>query len=139
MKSDKENKNEGAERMALRIKRIYEPSSADDGMRILVDRLWPRGVSKDKAQLTQWMKEVTPSPALRTWFNHQPERFAAFAVRYEAELSAADVQPYLLQLKAWSQSETVTLLYAAKHPQINHAIILKQYIDRMQLPHLDKT
>lgn len=125
--------------MALRIKRIYEPPSADDGKRILVDRLWPRGVSKDNAQLTQWMKEVTPSPALRTWFNHQPERFEAFAARYEAELSAAAVQPYLLQLKAWSQSENVTLLYAAKHPQINHAIILKQYIDRMHVPHVNET
>lgn len=117
--------------MALYIKRIYEAPSAEDGMRILVDRLWPRGVSKERAQLTLWMKEVTPSPALRMWFDHQPDRFEAFTTLYAAELEATDIQPYLLQLKTWSESEQVTLLYGAKHPQINHAIILKQYIDRM--------
>jgi len=125
--------------MALQIKRIYEAPSTEDGLRILVDRLWPRGISKERAQLTLWMKEVTPSPALRTWFDHRSERFEAFTSRYEAELAAANVQPYLRQLKTWSESETVTLLYAAKHPQINHAIILKHYIEQLHSPHSDES
>lgn len=115
--------------MALHIKRIYEPTADEDGMRILVDRLWPRGITKERAQLALWMKEVTPSPGLRTWFAHRPERFAEFKARYEAELAEAGVQPYLQQLKAWAEAGEVTLLYAAKHPQINHAILLKQYVE----------
>lgn len=117
--------------MALYIKRIYEPASEGDGMRILVDRLWPRGISKEKAQLTLWMKEVTPSPALRTWFGHRPERFAEFRARYEAELASLEVQPYLYKLKQWSEKDVVTLLYAARDPKINHAIILQQYIEQL--------
>lgn len=109
----------------LQMKRIYETASPMDGYRILVDRVWPRGVSKDQAQLASWAKAITPTTELRKWFNHQPERFATFKTRYLAEIQAnpewpafvADVQTHLGQ-------GNVTLVYAAKDPQYNHVVIL---------------
>ncbi|MCS7460535.1 DUF488 family protein [Paenibacillus doosanensis] len=113
----------------IRIKRIYDGIDSSDGARILVDRLWPRGVSKDGAQLTRWMKEVAPSAALRTWFGHRPEKFEAFRTLYTAELEQEAVQPYLEQLIRWSREGRVTLLYAAKDEQCNHAVLLKEYLE----------
>jgi uncharacterized protein YeaO (DUF488 family) len=110
---------------SVTIKRAYEPAVRSDGSRILVDRLWPRGISKRKAALDGWMKEVAPSPALRKWFGHKPERFKDFAKRYRAELKG---NPALEDLRALKGK--VTLVYGAKDPKINHAAVLAKVLKR---------
>lgn len=115
----------------IEVKRIYDPPEPIDGTRILVDRLWPRGVSKESAQLSLWMKEVAPSPILRKWFGHDPDKFEQFSVRYAEELSAAAVRPFLEQMIELLRSNNVTLLYAAKDKQCNHALVLQQYLRSM--------
>jgi uncharacterized protein YeaO (DUF488 family) len=107
--------------MTFRIKRIYDKARPADGRRVLVDRLWPRGVKKSAAHLDDWMKEVAPSPRLRKWFGHKPERFVEFRQRYKKELAG---NPALAQLKKLGRGKTVTLLYGARDPQINHAVVL---------------
>ncbi len=109
----------------FRIKRIYEPPAADDGARVLVDRLWPRGVRKQDAALTLWLKDVAPSPELRKWFNHDPERLQEFARRYRAELAH---NAAINQLQELVKNEPVTLLYAARDPMCNHARVLADYL-----------
>jgi len=110
----------------LRIKRVYETPSADDGYRVLVDRLWPRGLTHERAELDLWLKDVAPSPGLRTWFGHDPERFAAFSERYRAEL--AD-NPAVEELReAIRAHAATTLLFAAHDPQINHAVVLRDFL-----------
>ncbi|HEY2335719.1 MAG TPA: DUF488 domain-containing protein [Solirubrobacterales bacterium] len=106
----------------LTIKRIYEPPSGEDGLRILVDRLWPRGVSKQDAALDLWLKEVAPTPELRAWFGHAPQRFEEFSARYRAELEANPALDRLLD--AAREAESVTLLYAARDRKFNHAAVL---------------
>ncbi len=108
---------------SVAIKRAYDPPSSQDGTRILVDRLWPRGISKKKAALDGWMKDVAPSPALRKWFDHQPERFKDFARRYRAELKGNPALDELHSLKG-----KVTLIYGARDPRINHAIVLAKVL-----------
>lgn len=115
----------------IQVKRIYEEPESADGMRILVDRLWPRGIAKEKAKLTLWMKEVAPSTELRKWFGHKPERFAEFEAKYWEELSEAAVQPYVEQLRKWAEQGRITLLYAKKEEAYNHALILKRYLEAM--------
>lgn len=110
------------------IKRIYDSPEADDGKRILVDRLWPRGVKKADACLSLWMKEVAPSPEIRVWFDHRPDRFEAFGVKYEEELSREAARPHVEQLLEWADEGRVTLLYAAKDPNCNHALILARFL-----------
>jgi len=117
----------------IQVKRIYEEPESADGMRILVDRLWPRGIAKEKAQLTLWMKEVAPSTELRKWFGHMPERFAEFEVKYREELSDAAVQPFLEQLRKWAEQGRITLLYAKKEETFNHALILKHYLEEGEI------
>jgi uncharacterized protein YeaO (DUF488 family) len=108
------------------IKRVYEEATQDDGYRVLVDRLWPRGVSKEKAGLDLWLKEIAPSPGLRKWFGHDPERFTEFTARYEEELAH---NPAVEKLRGIiKDNETVTLLYAAHSPEINHAAVLLNFI-----------
>lgn len=116
---------------AIALKRIYEKPEASDGMRLLVDRIWPRGISKEAAQLALWMKEIAPSPELRVWFGHRPERFEPFAARYTAELADAAARPYLERLMEWAERGKVTLLYAAKDMRHNHAVVLKRYVERL--------
>lgn len=111
----------------ITIKRIYETPSAKDGLRILVDRLWPRGVTKERAQLDYWYKEITPSNGLRKWFGHNPERLEEFSKLYKEELEQQTQR--LEQIKEFSKKQPVTLLYAAKDPKINHAIVLKEVLD----------
>ncbi|MGN7359324.1 DUF488 domain-containing protein [Paenibacillus sp. SAF-054] len=118
--------------MTIQLKRVYDPAADEDGERILIDRIWPRGLTKEKARLTSWMKEVAPSPELRIWFGHRPERFEAFKARYESELSGAEVQPLLEKIRSSSASGKVTLLYAAKDRQHNHAIVLKAYLEEQE-------
>ena len=110
----------------IRIKRVYDPTSDDDGARVLVDRLWPRGLRKEKAAWSLWLKDVAPSPELRTWFGHVPARFAEFARRYRAELAANDgaVEP----LEDLLKRDRVTLLYAAHDAEHNHALVLAEYL-----------
>lgn len=112
--------------MNITIKRVYDEPAASDGFRVLVDRLWPRGVSKQRATLDAWMKDLAPSPDLRIWFNHQPDRFAEFSARYTDELSHS---PAVAEFqKQTAGHHTVTLLYAAHDPTINHAIVLQRYL-----------
>jgi len=112
--------------MGFRIKRVYEDWAADDGERVLVDRLWPRGLSRERARLDDWVKEVAPTPDLRTWFGHDAERFDEFAVRYRAELDGNDA---VEELRTRGSHGTVTLLYAAHDPRINHAVVLRDYLE----------
>ena len=107
------------------IKRIYEPASVRDGRRILVDRLWPRGVSKAKAHLDAWMKEVAPSTELRQWFGHRPERWADFRQRYLAELKE---NPEVRKLRDMAAEEPVTLLYGARDAAHNDAVVLAEHL-----------
>lgn len=113
----------------VQVKRIYDVPEVSDGYRVLVDRLWPRGVSKEKAALDEWNKAVAPSSELRVWFGHRPERFLEFAARYEEELSANSAVAEFVH--AVRNKAVVTLLYAAKSPEINHAIVLKRYVEQV--------
>ena len=108
-----------------RVARVYDARGPQDGVRVLVDRLWPRGLSKKKLALDGWMKDVAPSPALRKWFGHQPERFTEFAKRYRAELKGNPVLDGLRGLKG-----KVTLVYGARDPKINHAVVLAKVLKR---------
>ena len=107
--------------MTFQIKRVYEPSSPKDGIRVLVDRLSPRGLKKADAHLGSWMKDIAPTPSLRQWFSHEPERFPEFKRRYTAELRD---NPALPELRKLGKGHLVTLLYGAHDPQINHAVVL---------------
>jgi uncharacterized protein YeaO (DUF488 family) len=111
--------------MAFQIKRIYEPAQPSDGIRVLVDRLWPRGVKKATAHIDHWMKDVAPSPRLRLWFGHRPERFAEFGKRYKKELNG---NPELAELRKLGRGALVTLLYGARDPQVNHALVLQSVL-----------
>jgi uncharacterized protein YeaO (DUF488 family) len=114
--------------MDLRTKRIYDAPDPADGYRVLVDRLWPRGVTKQRAAIDLWLKEVGPSSDLRKWFGHRPDRFAIFTVRYTGEL---DDNPAVDQLRQIVVSHpTVTLLYGAKDETVNHAVVLADYLVR---------
>lgn len=110
------------------IKRIYEPAASDDGARVLVDRVWPRGISKEKAALTLWLKEIAPSTGLRKWFGHDPARWAEFRRRYHAELD--DNPEPVAQLKRLIRSGRVTLLFGAKDAQHNQAQALAEYLGK---------
>ena len=113
--------------MAVRIKRIYEPASENDGLRILVDRVWPRGISRYDAQIDSWDKEIAPSTELRKWFGHRPERWKEFQQRYRAELKANTA---LDELRALTRRRRVTLLYAARDTDHNHAVVLRSLVGR---------
>ena len=114
--------------MSVRIKRVYDEPAADDGERILVDRLWPRGVSKAEAHIDLWLKEVAPSADLRRWFGHKPERWAEFQKRYLAELAG---NPALEELRRLARGKPTTLLYGAKDEIHNQARVLA---DRLNGP-----
>jgi uncharacterized protein YeaO (DUF488 family) len=107
--------------MSLAIKRAYDKPAPGDGKRILVDRLWPRGLSKKKAALDSWHKDIAPSPGLRKWFGHRPERFAEFKRRYRRELAE---NPALGEMRAATRRGKTTLVYGARDPKINHAVVL---------------
>jgi uncharacterized protein YeaO (DUF488 family) len=113
---------------AIRLKRVYEPPSPDDGPRILVERLWPRGVNKQTAAIDHWAKEVAPSPDLRRWYNHDPNKWDEFIVRYRAELDKN--LEALDDLKRWLKEGPVTFVYAARDEEHNSALVLKEYLER---------
>mgnify|MGYP003609733645 CR=1 FL=1 len=108
------------------IKRVYNNKTADGSYRILVDRLWPRGIKKIDLQIDEWNKEISPSPELRKWFDHKEERFEEFSKLYIQELMAKSDE--INRLKIIAKTETITLLYGAKDPEINHAIILQHFL-----------
>ncbi|PWC03233.1 DUF488 domain-containing protein [Agromyces badenianii] len=112
--------------MGFVIKRVYEPAEASDGYRVLVDRLWPRGVSKERAELELWDKDVAPSPELRTEWHHDRERFEEFASRYRDELDASTAAQALLALG--TEHDRVTLLFGARDEQVNHAAVLLEWL-----------
>ena len=111
------------------LKRIYEPADDADGTRILVDRLWPRGVDRHTAGIDEWLKEAAPSAALRQWFGHDPERWGEFQSRYRAEL--ANNGPATARLLALIRKGPVTLVYAARDREHNHAVVLADYLHDM--------
>lgn len=108
------------------IKRIYDPTAENDGYRILVDRIWPRGVSKENAHLDEWIKEVAPTDPLRKWFDHDPKKFTEFEERYRNELM--DRSDTLQQIRKIAADRTVTLLYGAKDTEHNQAIVLQKVL-----------
>jgi uncharacterized protein YeaO (DUF488 family) len=107
----------------LRLKRAYVPAEPDDGVRILIDRLWPRGVSKAKAALDDWMKDIAPSATLRQWFGHDPGRWPEFQRRYKSELQQHVEE--LDRIRALAKKQTVTLVYSAHDEDHNDAVVLK--------------
>ena len=113
--------------MEIRTNRIYDPASGQDGFRVLVDRLWPRGVSKERAELDLWDKEVAPSTALREWWNHDPDTYDEFVTRSVAELDASGAAQALMEKAAGE--DVLTLLYAA-HGVENNAAVLARYLRR---------
>ena len=112
----------------IRLKRVYDPPGASDGLRVLVDRIWPRGLSKEKAAVDLWAKEVAPSTELRKWFHHDPDRWEEFQSRYRSELK---LRPEALaNLRTRCASGPVTLLFAAKDTKRNHALVLRAILER---------
>jgi len=112
--------------MSIRIKRVYEPASDNDGYRVLVDRIWPRGVSKQQARLDEWDKDVAPSTELRTWFGHDPERFEEFRARYSAELKG---NPSVDGLRERGRDGVLTLVYSAHDEEHNQAVVLRDVLN----------
>lgn len=111
----------------LKVKRIYESPEKSDGFRVLVDRLWPRGISKDRAHLDLWLKEIAPSDALRKWFHHDPSKWTEFAAEYRKELAGRkDLVQQLRKIEA--DHGDVTLLYSAHDPEHNQAVALRQIV-----------
>ena len=113
------------------LKRAYEPAGRRDGERVLVERLWPRGVRKEALHVSWWAKDVAPSTALRQWFGHDPVRWPEFVRRYRAELRQPERTRALVELVGRAASHTVTLVYAAHDTEHNNAVVLKDVIDRV--------
>ena len=116
--------------MAIRVKRIYEPASPSDGTRILVDRLWPRGISKENAKIEFWARDLAPSDDLRKWYGHEPDKWKKFKSRYFKELdnnsaALAALSPYL-------HADRVTLVFSSREEKLNNATALKEYIESRQ-------
>ena len=112
--------------MSVRLKRAYEPAATSDGYRVLIDRLWPRGVSREKAHLDEWARELAPSKELRRWFGHDPALFPEFRRRYTEELSAQEEK--LQELRGRARSGTLTLVYGARDTEHNDAVVLKEIL-----------
>lgn len=116
--------------MAINLKRVYEEVNKKDGTRVLVDRVWPRGVSKEKANLTEWFKEIGPSTELRKWFDHDPDKYDEFKKKYKQELESGKQKEELDKLKGIVKNEKpVTLVYSAKDEKHNQAQVLKEILD----------
>jgi len=115
--------------LLFKIKRVYDEPSAEDGYRILIDRLWPRGMSKEKAKLDFWMKDIAPSDKLRQWYGHDPEKWEVFKKKYAKELSTKDEllnQIILIE----KEKGTVTLVYSSKEKELNNAVALKAMLEK---------
>jgi uncharacterized protein YeaO (DUF488 family) len=112
----------------VQVRRAYEEPAPQDGTRVLVDRIWPRGLTKDKAQLDEWCKQIAPSTALRKWYGHDPARFEEFARRYRAELEEPERAEALQHLRELAKKQTLTLLAATKHAEISEAVVLADLV-----------
>lgn len=113
----------------LKTKRVYEPPSPDDGYRVLTERLWPRGVSKDTARLDRWLKEVAPSHELRKWFSHDPQKWDEFRDRYLKELYGSGAVEELVDII--SENDIVTMVYASKDENHNSTVLLKEFLEKL--------
>jgi len=113
--------------MAVKVKRVYEPAAAADGLRVLVDRLWPRGLAKASARVDRWARELSPSDALRKWYGHEPKKWPEFKRRYRAELAGQGEA--LRALAAQARGRRVTLLFGSKEPRLNNAYALKGMLE----------
>ena len=114
--------------MPIRTKRVYDPPSSDDGYRVLIDGMWPRGISRERAAVDEWARELAPSDELRQWFGHEPERFEEFGERYRAELAAQ--RERLTDLRRRSRSGVVTLVFAARDVDHSNAAVLADVLRR---------
>lgn len=114
----------------VRIKRVYEPPSLTDGRRILVDRLWPRGLSRQKARIDEWAKDLAPSDRLRRWFGHDPERWPEFRKRYREEIRKHEEA--IRELARRATREPITLVYGARDAEHNNAVVLKELVEKLQ-------
>ena len=112
----------------IQVKRIYEPPAELDGKRVLVERLWPRGMSKEKARVDLWLKDIAPSVQLRQWFAHDPAKWAEFRARYQTELEQAPQA--VAQLRQLLEQHTVTLVYATRDEQHNSTVVLKEFLEQ---------
>jgi len=121
--------------MTIKTKRIYEPVADSDGVRILIDRIWPRGISRYDAQISFWEKDAAPTTELRKWFSHKPERWQEFRRRYQTELQH---NPVAKALRTFVRRRTVTLLYAARDEEHNHARVLAAYLRQSQRAHAER-
>ena len=117
----------------IHVKRIYSEPHKQDGLRILVDRVWPRGFSKARANIDEWRKELAPSTALRKWFGHDPAKWAGFRARYRKELDGIRRDRALKELATRSRHKTITLVYSAADEQHNQAVALKEFIDELAI------
>lgn len=117
--------------MEIQIKRIYEDASKKDGFRVLADRIWPRGVSKEDAKLDEWVKEIAPSTELRKWFGHKEERFDGFSKKYKKEL--AEHSEIIDELLKKVKKKRLTLLYGAKDEKNNQAVVLKKFLENHEI------
>jgi len=113
----------------IRIKRVYSEPNPRDGVRILVDRVWPWGISKERACIVEWRKELAPSTSLRKWFGHDPAKWAEFRRRYRTELGRSGMTDELKRLGRASRKRTITLVYSAVDEEHNQAVVLKELID----------
>jgi uncharacterized protein YeaO (DUF488 family) len=114
--------------MNIKIKRVYEQPAKDDGMRILVDRLWPRGLTKKKASVDLWLKDIAPSTELRKWFAHDPDKWKRFRARYQTEIR--NNHDLIKALKRKAREGTITLIYGARDQKHNEALVLKQFLEK---------
>jgi uncharacterized protein YeaO (DUF488 family) len=113
----------------VRVRRIYDPATEQDGLRVLVDRLWPRGMSRSGARIDEWCRHVAPSTALRRWYGHDPERFTEFGRRYRQELGSGEQESALGHLAELAQGRTLTLLTASRDPAISQAAVLAELLE----------
>jgi uncharacterized protein YeaO (DUF488 family) len=114
----------------VQVRRVYDPPDPDDGQRVLVDRLWPRGLSKERIRLDDWCKEIAPSTELRKWYGHDPDRYAEFARRYRAELGDSERAAALAHLRALAGRGRLTLLTATKRSDISEAAVLAELLGK---------
>jgi uncharacterized protein YeaO (DUF488 family) len=114
--------------MSVQLKRAYEPAAASDGYRVLIDRIWPRGVAKEQARLDEWARELAPSSELRRWFGHDPAKFDEFRRRYRKELAAHEEK--LRELRGRARRGTLTLVYSARDTEHNDAVVLAELLRR---------
>ena len=124
---------------SIKTKRIYKAPEVNDGIRILVDRLWPRGIRKESSEVKAWEKEIAPSNELRKWFNHEPEKYPEFRRKYMEELDASeDAERFLEYVNEHLGSLNITLLYSAKDEEHNNALVLKDWLSLDRNPKIDK-